>query len=62
VLYKLRAFFRKINDSVSLKQAVYKEEKDIPEVQNVHSAPILQLLDKILEYIKPCQYFLTLLL
>jgi hypothetical protein len=28
----------------------------------MHSAQILQLIDKILEYIKSCQYFLTFIL
>lgn len=35
--------FRKITDSIwALNRLVYKKEKDIPEVQNVHSAQTLQ--------------------
>jgi len=56
---QVMCIFRKINDSMSLKQAVYKKEKEIPGVQNVQIVPVLKLIDKILEYIKPCQYFLT---
>jgi len=57
VLYKFCAFLERLMNSMSLKQAVYKKGKDIPDVQNVHSAPILQLIDKILEYIKSCTIF-----